>query len=39
MNRLLTTLVQLAIVIPALYMGRMVLRDMRAEYQQLKKSN
>ena len=28
MNRLITSLVQLAIAIPALYMGRMVLREL-----------
>jgi hypothetical protein len=29
MTRLLTTIVQLSIAIPALYLGRMVWRDMR----------
>ena len=36
MNRLLTTLVQLAIAIPALYMGRMLWREWVDEWQQIK---
>jgi hypothetical protein len=31
MNRLITTLVQLGIAIPALYMGRIVLREVIAD--------
>jgi hypothetical protein len=37
MNRLITTLVQLALVIPALYMGRMVWRDFLEEMRELVK--
>lgn len=36
MNRLLTTLVQLAIAIPALYMGRMLWREWVDEWQHIK---
>jgi hypothetical protein len=35
MNRLLTTLVQLGIAIPALYMGRIVLREVIADAKDL----
>jgi hypothetical protein len=35
MNRLLTTLVQLAIAIPALYMARIVYHDFMAEMREL----
>lgn len=35
MNRLLTTIVQLSIAIPALYMGRMMLRDLRNDVREL----
>jgi hypothetical protein len=37
MNRLITSLVQLALVIPALYMGRMVWRDFLEEMRELVK--
>ncbi len=39
MNRLLTTLVQLAIAIPALYMGRMMWRDLRNDIKELLNDN
>jgi len=39
MNRLLTTLVQLAIAIPALYMGRMMWREIVADYREWAKSH
>jgi hypothetical protein len=35
MNRLLTTLVQLSIAIPALYMARIVYHDFKAEMREL----
>ena len=35
MNRLLTTLVQLGIGIPALYMGRIVLREVIADAKEM----
>jgi len=35
MNRLLTTFVQLALAIPALYMGRMVLREVIADAKEM----
>ncbi len=35
MNRLLTTLVQLALAVPALYMGRMVLREVIADAKEM----
>lgn len=35
MNRLITTLVQLGIAIPALYMGRIVLREMIEDAKQV----
>jgi hypothetical protein len=35
MNRLLTTLVQLSIAIPALYMARIVYRDFVAEMREM----
>jgi hypothetical protein len=38
MNRLITTLVQLSIAIPALYMGRMVLREMIADFREWDKT-
>ena len=34
MNRLLPTLVQLALAIPALYMGRMMWREIVADYRE-----
>ena len=34
MNRLITTIVQLSIAIPALYLGRMVWRDMRETWHE-----
>jgi hypothetical protein len=37
MNRLLTTLVQASIGVPALYMARIVYRDFVAEMRELKK--
>jgi hypothetical protein len=36
MNRLLTTLVQLSITIPALIMGRIVVREWIDEWQHIK---
>jgi hypothetical protein len=39
MNRLLTTLVQLGIGIPALYMGRMVLREVIADTKEMMRGN
>ena len=35
MNRLLTSLVQLALIVPALYMGRMVWHDFINEMKEL----
>lgn len=35
MNRLITTVVQLGIAIPALYMGRIVLREMIEDAKQV----
>ena len=35
MNRLLTSLVQLALVVPALYMGRIVWREFIIEMKEL----
>ncbi len=34
MNRLLTTLVQLALIVPALIMGRMMWREIVADYRE-----
>jgi hypothetical protein len=34
MNRLLTTLVQLALIIPALIMGRMMWREIVADFRE-----
>jgi hypothetical protein len=34
MNRLLTTLVQLSLALPALYMGRMMWREIVADYKE-----
>ena len=39
MNRLLTTLVQLTLVIPALIMGRMMLREIVADFREWDKSH
>jgi len=39
MNRLLTTLVQLALVIPALVMGRMMWREIVADFREWDKSH
>ena len=39
MNRLLTTIVQLSIAIPALYMGRMMLREIVADFREWDKSH
>lgn len=36
MNRLLTTIVQMFIAIPALYMGRIVLKELIADYKDIK---
>jgi len=35
MNRLLTSLVQLGIAVPALYMGRIVLREVIADAKEM----
>jgi hypothetical protein len=35
MNRLTTTIVQISIAIPALYMGRMVLREVIADAKEM----
>jgi|LauGreDrversion4_2_1035121.scaffolds.fasta_scaffold4354507_1 hypothetical protein len=35
MNRLLTTLVQLAIAIPALYMGRMMWQELKQDVREV----
>jgi len=35
MNRLITSLVQLALAVPALYMGRMVLREVIADAKEM----
>jgi hypothetical protein len=37
MNRLLTTLVQLALLVPALYMGRMMWHMMKEDWKELTK--
>ena len=37
MNRLLTTLVQLAIAIPALYMGRMMWQELKQDLKEMMK--
>jgi hypothetical protein len=39
MNRLLTSLVQIAIGIPALYMGRIVLREIVSDFREWSKSH
>ena len=39
MNRLLTTLVQVALIVPALIMGRMVWREIVADYMEWDKSH
>jgi len=39
MNRLLTTLVQASIAVPALYMARWVWRDIVADYREWDKSH
>lgn len=35
MNRLLTTLVQIAIAVPAIFMARIVLREMLEEWKEV----
>lgn len=35
MNRLITSLVQLAIAIPALYMGRMMWHELKADFKEM----
>jgi hypothetical protein len=37
MNRLLTSLVQLALIVPALYMGRMMWHMLKEDLAELKK--
>jgi hypothetical protein len=39
MNRLLTTLVQLGIAIPALYMGRMMWHELKADLREMMRGN
>jgi hypothetical protein len=39
MNRLLTTLVQLAIAIPALYLGRMMWHELKADFREMMRGN
>ena len=39
MNRLLTTIVQLALIIPALIMGRMMWREIVADFREWDKSH
>jgi hypothetical protein len=39
MNRLITSLVQLGIAIPALYMGRIVLREVIADTKEMMRGN
>jgi len=39
MNRLLTTLVQLGLIVPALIMGRMVWREIVADFREWDKSH
>jgi hypothetical protein len=39
MNRLLTSLVQLALAVPALYMGRMMWREIVADLREWDKSH
>jgi len=39
MNRLITTLVQVALIVPALVMGRMVWREIVADYIKWGKSH
>jgi hypothetical protein len=39
MNRLLTSLVQLALAVPALYMGRMMWHMMKEDFRELRKGN
>jgi hypothetical protein len=39
MNRLLTSLVQLAIAIPALYMGRMMWKELKADFREMMRGN
>jgi hypothetical protein len=39
MNRLLTTLVQLALVVPALIMGRMMWREIVSDFREWDKSH
>lgn len=39
MNRLLTSLVQLAIAIPALYMGRMMWHELKADLKEMMEGN
>jgi hypothetical protein len=37
MNRLLTTLVQIALLVPALYMGRMMIAMLKEDWKELTK--
>lgn len=39
MNRLITSLVQLAIAIPALYMGRMMWQELKADFREMMRGN
>jgi hypothetical protein len=39
MNRLITTLVQLALIVPALIMGRMAWREIVADFREWDKSH
>ncbi|MEN9389446.1 MAG: hypothetical protein RLY61_530 [Candidatus Parcubacteria bacterium] len=39
MNRLITSVVQLALAIPALYMGRLVWREIVADFREWDKSH
>ena len=39
MNRLLTSLVQIALAVPALYMGRMMWREIVADFREWDKSH
>lgn len=39
MNRLITSLVQLAIAIPALYMARIVFHEIKNDIKELRKGN
>jgi hypothetical protein len=39
MNRLLTSLVQLALIVPALYVGRLMWREIAADFNEWYKSH